>query len=124
MEVKTVAVQIHCPYCKEVLYIKEEEFDTETRCSRCQRAFIWSNILEQERWKKENLKRWQESERQKEEMRQLKEVKKSRELHATKYESGTRGAAPIRSRLGLFGALIVIAAAVALAAIIALTLLR
>jgi phage FluMu protein Com len=120
-----VAVQIRCPYCEKLLYIKEEEFDIETRCTRCQRAFIWSNILEQERWKKENLKRWQESERQKEEMRQLEEVEKSRELHTTKYERATRGGAgPIRFKLGLFGALVVIAAAVALAVIIALALLK
>jgi DNA-directed RNA polymerase subunit M/transcription elongation factor TFIIS len=125
MEVKTVAVQIRCPYCKQVLYIKEEEFDIETKCSHCNRAFIWSNILEQERWKKENLKRWQESERQKEQMRKLEEVRKSGELQPPEHKPEPGGgAAPVRFRLGLLGTLVVIAAVAALVAIIALTLLK
>lgn len=118
-----MAVQIHCPYCKEVLYIKEEDFDIETTCSQCKRAFVWSNILEQERWKEENLKRWQESQKQEEEMRLLEEVKKSRELQTPESEYKTDGGKTlIRSRSGFFVTLGVIAALVIIAAIIALAL--
>lgn len=119
-----MAVQIRCPYCKEVLYIKEEEFDIETKCSRCQRAFIWSNVLERERWRKENLKRWQES-HQKEEIRRLEEARKSGEVQAPEYKPEPGGgAAPVRFRLSLVGALGLVMAAVAVAAVVALALHR
>ena len=122
MEVKTVAVQIRCPYCKEVLYIKEEEFDIETRCSRCQRAFIWSNVLERERWKEENLKRWQESQR-KEEIRELEEARKSGKVQAPGHKPEPGGTAPAKSRPSLLAVLALIIAAAAVAAVIALALL-
>lgn len=39
--------RIRCPSCNEVLYLKEEEFDTEIACPRCKRKFVWSEVLKE-----------------------------------------------------------------------------
>jgi DNA-directed RNA polymerase subunit M/transcription elongation factor TFIIS len=119
MEVKTVAVQIRCPYCKQVLYINEKEFDIETRCSHCNRAFIWSNILEKERWKEENRKRWQETQKQQEQVHLLEDAKRPREIPEDHERKTSDASSPSRFRLGLLGVLGVVAAAAAVIAIIA-----
>ena len=41
-----MAVQVRCPYCKEVLHIQRSEFDIEVLCPRCGRGFVWRKVLE------------------------------------------------------------------------------
>jgi len=56
-----VAVQVRCPYCREVLYIERSEFDTEVLCPRCRRGFVWRKVLEA----RERERREQEEQRRK-----------------------------------------------------------